>query len=137
MENIEIKIYEKFDFDKIYELYKLAGWTNYTENPKMLKGSYENALKVIGAFKGENLVGIIKAVGDNYSILYIQDIIVHPVYQRQGIGTALLKEMLKIYSHVYQKILTTDNTEKTLSFYKSCGFSSFQELDCMGFMYLK
>ena len=136
MKNIEIKVYEKFDFDQIYELYNSVGWTNYTDNPQMLKGSYENALKVLGAFENEKLVGIIKAVGDNYSILYIQDIIVHPVYQRQGIGTALLKEMVNIYSHVYQKVLITDNTEKTLNFYKNYGFTDLAEIGCRGFMYL-
>ena len=137
MKKIDIKTYEKFNFDKIYELYCSVGWTNYTDNPEMLKGSYKNALKVLGAFEGEKLVGILKAVGDGYSILYIQDIIVHPVYQRQGIGTALLKEILKLYSNVYQKVLITDNGEETVKFYESCGFSALEKISCKGFIYLE
>ena len=88
----------------------------------MLCAAYENSLCILGAYEEKSLVGIIRAIGDGASVLLIQDIIVHPLYQRKGIGTKLIKAMLERYSHVYQIQLMTDDTEKTKAFYKSVGF---------------
>lgn len=103
----------------------------------MLKRAYESSLYIIGAYHGEKLVGIIRAVGDGASIVFIQDILVLPEYQRQGIGTALLKAILEKYSHVYQTELMTDNTEKTIGFYRSLGFTPAGECGCLAFMKIK
>jgi ribosomal protein S18 acetylase RimI-like enzyme len=65
---------------------------------------YENLLTLLGAYGENDLVGIIRVVGDGHSIVYIQDIIVRPNHQRNGIGSILLlKKVLSMYSHVYQK----------------------------------
>ena len=79
-------------------------------------------------------MGILRAVGDGHSILFIQDILVYPEYQHRGIGTALVKAVLEQYPHVYQIELATDNTEKTVSFYKSLGFRPMEEIGCRGFL---
>ena len=100
----------------------------------MLRGAYENSLCILGAYEGSRLAGIIRAVGDGYSILFIQDILVYPEYQRRGIGTALMGAMLDRYPKVYQIQLATDDTEKTVSFYKSLGFILLREISCCGFM---
>nr|WP_296439616.1 hypothetical protein [uncultured Acetatifactor sp.] len=38
------------------------------------------------------------------------------------------------YESVYQMELLTDDTEKTVSFYRSAGFLSVEELGCKAFM---
>ena len=83
-------------------LYNSAGWSEYTENTEKLRRAFENSLCVLSAFSGEKLVGIICAVGDGIKILFIQDILVRPEYQRKGIGKGLLQAMLKRYSDVRQ-----------------------------------
>ena len=80
------------------------------------------------------MVGIIRAVGDGYSIVYIQDIIVLPEYQRKGIGTLLLDKILSEYKNVYQKALMTDNTEKNIQFYKSVGFTMDTDINSRAFL---
>jgi GNAT superfamily N-acetyltransferase len=64
----------------------------------------------------------------------IQDILVDPEKQRQGIGSALLKAVLDRYPNVRQIQLTTDDTPKTVAFYQSLGFSELSALGCCGFM---
>ena len=91
-------------------------------------------LCILAAYEDEALVGIIRAVGDGHSILFIQDILVYPEYQRRGIGTALMKALLDRYAHVYQIELATDNTKKTINFYKSLGFYPLQEIGCRRFL---
>ena len=132
-----IKEYNKFNFDEIFELYNSVGWCSYTNKPEMLEQAFLNSLKILGAYYNEKLIGIIRAVGDGYSVLFIQDILVLPEFQRKGIGTKLLKSMLDLYPNVYQTQLTTDNTEKTVAFYKSCGFLPYSEIGCEGFIKIK
>lgn len=129
-----IKEYLKYNEDEIIDLYKSVGWTNYTDNPSMLKNAYDNSLKILAAYDGGKLLGIIRVVGDGYSIIYIQDILVYPRYQHMGVGTALIQEILHIYRNVYQKVLSTDNTEKTVNFYQSVGFSLYSDINCVSFL---
>ena len=122
--------------EDILPLYEAVGWTNYTTKPEMLKAAFENSLHVLAAFTEEGiLVGVLRAVGDGASILFIQDILVTPEYQHQGIGTKLLQQTLEKYKNVYQIQLTTDNSMKTISFYESNGFTSLTSLNCVSFMY--
>ena len=101
----------------------------------MLKNALEHSLFLISARDEEgNLIGFLRAVGDGYSIIYIQDIIVLPEYQRQGIGTQLLRQTLEHFKEVYQMILTTDSELKTLAFYESNGFTALSKVGCTSFM---
>lgn len=131
--DFSIKEYETYNEAEILNLYTSVGWTNYTNHPEMLKNAYAHSLKILGAYENERLVGIIRVVGDGHSVVFIQDLLVYPEYQRQGIGTALLKQILQDYSHVYQKHLLTENTEKTIRFYKSLGFTMDTDMDCRAF----
>jgi len=128
-----IREYTNYKEEEILNLYKSVGWINYTNHPKMLKNAYANSLKIFGAYEKEKLLGIIRVVGDGYSVVFIQDILVYPEYQRQGIGTALLKRILQDYKHVYQKHLLTENTEKTIQFYQSLGFIRDTDIGCRAF----
>lgn len=123
-----------FDFDTILKLYSSVGWTNYTQNPQMLRNAYEHSLLTLGAYDGDELIGIIRTVGDGYSIVLVQDILVFPEYQRKGVGTQLLREVMERFSSVYQMQLMTDNTLKTISFYRSVGFVKADDMGCCAFM---
>ena len=131
---MEIKEYKEYKAEEIRRLYTEVGWKAYTDNMTALELGYKNSLLVLAAYEGDELLGIIRVIGDGYTIVFIQDILVFPSKQRQGIGTALLKAVLEKYSDVRQIELTTDNTDKTVSFYKSLGFTEFSEIGCCGFM---
>lgn len=133
---MEIRRYTHYNENEILELYSSVGWTAYTDHPDSLRRGFENTLMILGAYMENELLGILRAVGDGETIIFIQDILVHPDYQRRGIGTALLMEALSRYSHVRQIQLATDNTEKTKAFYRSCGFRELSEIGCCGFMKL-
>ena len=130
--------YKKNDtisFEEIFPLYEAVGWTNYTTNPTMLKNALEHSLFLISARDEEGkLIGFLRAVGDGYSIVYIQDIIVLPEYHRQGIGTQLLCQTLEYFNEVYQIILTTDSELKTIAFYEANGFTALSKYGCTSFM---
>lgn len=128
-----LKEYAGYNEEEILGLYESLGWTNYTDNPAMLKNAYLNSLKIYGAYVDDKLIGIIRVVGDGFSVIFIQDLLVHPEFQRKGVGTLLLKKVLCEYGSVYQKHLITEDTEKTTLFYKSLGLIDNSEIGCKAF----
>ncbi len=131
---MEIREYTTYNETEILKLYASVGWTAYTEHPDVLRKGFENSMLTLAAYDGEELVGIIRAVGDGYTIVFVQDILVFPEHQRKGVGSALLQAILDRYSRVRQIELATDNTEKTVAFYRSMGFKEMSEIGCCGFM---
>ena len=134
MRDILIEEYKDINLGELLELYGSVGWSNYTERPSMLEASYKNSLKALAARDGVKLAGIIRVVGDGYSVIYVQDILVMPEYQGRGIGSALVMAVSALFENVYQKVLLTDDTEKTSEFYEKCGFSNCAELQCAAFV---
>ena len=115
---MEIKEYKNYNEEQIHQLYTEVGWTAYTDIMSVLEQGYKNSLLVLAAYENDELLGIIRVVGDGFTILFIQDILVFPKAQRKGVGTALLKAVLDRYPDVRQIMLATDNTPKTMAFYK-------------------
>lgn len=122
------------DVEKIASLYESVGWNTYTDNIKLLEKAFINSLKVISAWHDDKLVGLIRVVGDGVSIIYIQDLLVLPEYQGNGIGKGLIKSMLDEFVLVPQKVLISDNEEASLEFYKNLGFKSIENYDGVAFV---
>jgi ribosomal protein S18 acetylase RimI-like enzyme len=120
--------------EDLIELYNNVGWSNYTKHADMLHKAYENSLLVITAWHGDKLLGSIRIVGDGYSIIYIQDIVVLTEYQHMGIGFKLITEVLNKYEDVYQKVLLTDNEPKTIAFYEKMGFLTSDKYGCISYV---
>ena len=118
--------------DDVLHLYQAVGWTNYTNQPQMLEQSLAHSLAIYVARDGEKIVGLVRLVGDSFSSVFVQDLIVLPTYQRQGIGSDLMKEALGDYKDAYQVQLVTEETEKNLGFYRSLGFETLSTYDCTG-----
>ena len=131
---MEIREYTNYNEAEILRLYTEVGWAAYTQDPAALELGYKNSLLVLAAYEGEELLGLIRVVGDGHTVVFVQDILVYPDRQRQGVGTALMKAVLARYAHVRQIELTTDDTPKTAAFYRAMGFADFAELGCRGFM---
>ena len=71
-------------------LYSSVGWTNYTNNPDMLEEAVKASLWQLAVYDEKELVAYIRIVGDGHSVLLVQDLLVRPDHQRQGIGKKLL-----------------------------------------------
>ncbi len=131
---MRIEPYLHYNEQEILQLYSSVGWTAYTSSPEKLKKGFENSLLTLAAYDGDKLRGIVRVVGDGHTVVFIQDILVFPDCQRQGIGSALLQAILDRFRDVRQIELATDDTAKTKAFYKSMGFCEFSECGCCAFM---
>ena len=133
---ITIKKQEIVKLEDVLHLYQAVGWTNYTNQPQMLEQALSHSLVIYLALDGDAVVGLIRLVGDGFSSVLVQDLIVLPIYQRQGIGSALMKEALEDYKDAYQVQLVTEETERTLEFYRFMGFETLSTYDCTGMTWI-
>ena len=129
---ITIKKQEIVKLEDVLHLYQAVGWTNYTNQPQMLEQALSHSLVIYLALDGDAVVGLIRLVGDGFSSVLVQDLIVLPNYQRQGIGSSLMKEALGNFKEAYQVQLATEQTEKNVGFYRSMGFETLSTYDCTG-----
>ena len=117
--------------DDLLKLYADAGWTAYTDHLDRLERGVAHSLAVYTAWEGETLVGLLRAVGDGETILYLQDLLVRSSHRRRGIGRELLERVTADYSQVRQKVLLTDAADRrALDFYRACGWRGAEELGC-------
>ena len=117
-------------FNQIVELYNSVGWQTYTsgkQRPK-LREAIQNSTYVVTAWSGDKMVGLARCISDDVSIFYLQDILIHPKYQRQGVGRKLLLKCLERFEHVRMKVLLTDDEERQRIFYESLGYKNTKYL---------
>jgi len=110
--------------EQLLYLYNDARWSSYTKHPDQLKQAIEQSAFVLVCYDGGELVGLLRAISDETTILYIQDILVLKAYKRKGIGSALMQKTLEAYRHIRQIVLLTDDSPETRAFYKSHGLQS-------------
>ncbi|HDX9610108.1 GNAT family N-acetyltransferase [Bacillus toyonensis] len=110
--------------EQLERLYKDVQWYAYTEDIEVLYQAISQSLEVISAWNGEELVGLIRIVGDGLTIIYIQDILILHAYQNQGIASQLIQQILCKYKTVRQKVLLTEEAPDVRHFYEKNDFLS-------------
>lgn len=134
MNNIIIKDDIRPRVEELLNLYEDVEWSAYTNDPENLKLAIDSSLKVWTCWEDNKLVGLARVVGDGHTIIYIQDILVLKSYQGQGIGSKLIKLILEKYKSVRQIVLMTDETEKTIKFYKKNGLKKASDYEAITFI---
>lgn len=125
--------------EELTELYDSVGWSAYTKTPErlipMLEGSrYLYTAREATTEGTGRLIGLVRAIGDGHSIAYIQDLLVHPHAQRQGVGSALLKRVIEDFDRedIRQRLITTDvGTEHAVALYKRYGYAPVEAAGCI------
>ncbi|WEV44386.1 GNAT family N-acetyltransferase [Lactobacillus sp. ESL0684] len=117
----------------LFMLYNSVGWTSYTKDLAKLQRAVANSQAVITVWLRAELVGLIRTIGDQETILYIENLLVKPEYQHQGLGTELIQQVLKRNSGIRQVVLLTDNTVKTRAFYEKQGLTNIDKLGIVAF----
>ncbi|UJH71026.1 GNAT family N-acetyltransferase [Ornithinimicrobium sp. INDO-MA30-4] len=108
---------------ELVELYDSVGWSTYTAQPRDLFEGVRRSTYWVTARDGIRLVGLARCVSDDYSIMYLQDILVRPDHQGQGVGSQLIQKCLSRFDHVRQQVLLTDDEPAQHALYRSAGFA--------------
>ncbi|GEQ05346.1 GNAT family N-acetyltransferase [Staphylococcus gallinarum] len=121
---------------ELKELYHSVGWFNYLTDEFTLTTLLNQSSFFITVKDNEQLIGLVRVITDDISIVYIQDLIVLPAYQRHGIGSELLNQVLNSFQHIRQIVLLTDNEQTKRKFYEKSGLFEVSQNNCLGFMKL-
>jgi GNAT superfamily N-acetyltransferase len=114
--------------EEALQLYVALGWTAYTRDPALVAAGLTGASFVAVAREDGRLIGLLRAVSDDASIAYVQDVLVHPDAQRRGVGAALMAAAVERYRHVRQHVLLTDDEPGQRAFYESLGYRETRDL---------
>ena len=113
---------------ELVALYTAVGWSTYATRPVMLDRAIAGSSLVVTARRDGILVGLARAVSDDATICYLQDVLVAPDAQRRGIGRLLITHVLDRYANVRQKVLLTDNEPRQHAFYESLGYTDIRDV---------
>ena len=104
---------------ELADLRESIGW-NRMEN------EYKNPLLTsyyhIAVYEKEVLIGYIDCVSNGVTDAYIQDLMVHPDYQRRGIGTELMTIMISYLKQKHIYMISVVFEENLKPFYEKFGF---------------
>ena len=88
--------YFKHKIQKLEEYKYLCdsvGWTDYM-NFEVADISLKNSIHCITVNYNEKIIGMGRIVGDGSIYFYIQDMVVHPNYQKHGIGKEIMHRLV-------------------------------------------
>ena len=117
------EIIEKLPSPEEYNrLRELVGWGVY--NQEVVARALPCSLYCVCAYQESTIIGMARIIGDGGLVYYIQDVIVHPAHQRQGIGTQLMDKVMDyIATHAsHNTIVGLMSAKGKEPFYEKYGF---------------
>jgi GNAT superfamily N-acetyltransferase len=99
-----VRLDERLPTIEEYEtLVRAVGWARFTDL-EAAPAALQNTLFSVVAVEGERAVGMARVVGDRAMAYFVQDVIVLPDFQRQGIGTALMDAVVSYFQRATPRL---------------------------------
>ena len=117
--SLKINLNDQIETAEVIELYRANGWSS-ADKPELLMSALNNSHSLVTARIDGKLVGIANAISDGFLMVYFPHMLVHPEYQRQGIGAKIMKTLKDKYKDFHMKMLTADGD--SIKFYQALGF---------------
>ena len=126
--DIKISLNDIIKDEEVLAIYKANQWSS-VEKPTQLLSALRNSHCLVTARISSKLVGIGNAISDGHLVVYYPHMLVHPEYQRNGIGKKMIEAMQEKYSNFHQQMLVADGN--AIEFYKAVGFVKAGETQSM------
>lgn len=129
MEMIEFADDEVVPIKELVELYSAAGWIRSAADPDQLARAVDRSTYVVTARDIDGaLIGLARCLSDDVSVMYLQDVVVHPEHDRDGIASILVQRCLSHHDHVRQKFVLADAANLPGEFYEEAGYRNIADL---------
>nr|YP_009398157.1 hypothetical protein [Thaumatella adunca]ARW67343.1 hypothetical protein [Thaumatella adunca] len=111
----------------LYELEKLCDSVGWVRRPlKKVKLALENSFLIVSIFyytkNKKNLIGFARVTSDGSFNATIWDVAIHPKFQGQGLGKALINEVIKQLRNCDISTITLFADPEVIKFYRHIGF---------------
>ena len=126
---IEYKQTKEFTAVQLQNLFLSVNWESGKYPDKLVRAML-NSTRVISAWDGNRLVGLVRALDDGETVAFLHYLLVDPAYQGYHIGDSLMKQIMSFYENLlYVKIMPSD--PKTIPFYERYGFRQYDNYSAM------
>lgn len=128
------KIPDKTEF---YPLYTATGWNERLNlGPQQLEQAIHNSFCVISVYQKDQLIGFGRVVSDGVVYATINDVMVSPAWQGQGIGSSIIRKLVRVCEQADIHSIHLFAARGAENFYKNLGFVS-RPYDSPGMVYEK
>ena len=108
-------------------LYDTTGWGPTSRGTAFYQDSLKGSWCSRSAYAGGQLVGFVRVISDGHLHAFVTEMIVHPAFQHQGIGAALLNSVLDECRAAGISDIQLFSAKGKSAFYEKLGFSSRPE----------
>lgn len=105
----------------VAQLFTAAGLPRPVDDLPRITRMLVGANLLLSAWEGARLVAVCRALTDYGYCCYVSEIAVHPDYQKQGIGTALIARLRQLLGEEVSLILLS--LPEAMDYYPKQGFS--------------
>lgn len=127
-DRIQYKDTRDMTLDSILALYRANRWSA-AQKPQQLYNALMASHSLLSAWDEAKLVGLVNAISDGYLVVYYPHLLVLPQYQKQGIGSKLMKMLISRYLDFHQQVLIA--VPQAVEFYQKCGFERAETTEPM------
>lgn len=119
--SISFKLNHQPDVHQAIDLYVSVEWgTKEQYDASTSAKAFQNLDMVVTAYDGDALVGMTRVLSDKFTVTYVVDIAVSPLYQNKGIGTEMIKRVQDAYADTAIYVAGLASAE---AFFEKCGIS--------------
>lgn len=115
----QITLDDAVEQGEVIELYRANDWSS-ANKPDQLMAALRNSHTLVTARKSTRLIGLGNAISDGHLVVYYPHMLVHPDYQRKGLGRMMMQAMQCRYAKFHQQMLVADGM--AVDFYRNLGF---------------
>ncbi|WP_027399069.1 GNAT family N-acetyltransferase [Anaerovorax odorimutans] len=117
----ESTVPKKEDF---YQLYETTGWNGRVGiySKEDLYNAIGNSWYLIAAYNEDKFIGFGRVISDGVYQTFITDVIIHPDFQRKGIGSEIVKLLMKRCKSKGLQWIQLSAAKGKKKFYEKLGF---------------
>ncbi len=128
--NITYSNKKDFSERQVEDLFVSVEWLSGNYPEKLFK-ALQNSQTVITAWDNDKLVGLSNALDDGELTAFVCYLLVHPDYQKCGIGRELIGQMKEKYADYLHLILIAEKPH-LVEYYENLGFKKAEGTTVMG-----
>lgn len=125
------------DKAELFPLFNATGWNDSLQlSADELEHAIENSFAVISVYENDHLIGFGRVVSDGIVYATINDVLVAPIWQRQGIGSSIIRKLVQLCDHHDIRSIHLFADKGSANFYNHLGFIA-RPVDSPGMIYEK
>ncbi len=114
---------ERIDVDAVHAFISHESYWGQGRSRERVLSAISGSMRVVGLYRGSELVGFARAVSDGVTVAYLADVYVLAPYRGRGLGVELVREIVDGAGGLSPEVHWMLNTRDAQSLYERLGFT--------------